>query len=116
MKHLFTSSTPIVLFLWLIWSISSNAVVNGERKASGPTKLSSDYINNADLYWSNVTGPIEKYVRSKSLEVFREWNSAIEKGDLRSKVSGPCLDVIEHIIRHPLEQEWSAKSMYRILK
>ena len=110
--QLITTSGPLSLLSLLItWAIFSSVVVSGQRTInSAHVQLISEFVNKTDKYWYNVTSAFEKHIRSKSLTAFREWNYAVGKGNLKSKVSRQCLDVIEHIIRHPLDQEWSARS------
>lgn len=103
MKTVFTSVLGALLILQLL----NFSTVNSQRSfepndaASGP---------NVDAFWVNVTGAFENYIRDQSIAVNREWKRAVLRGQLKTKVSKRCLDVVERIIRKPLEERWSAQS------
>ena len=72
--------------------------------------LSAAISITSDQYWKNVTKSIEHHIRNQSFQIYQKWNRILLKHDLRQKVNASCLNVIEHIIRNPLDQIWIAKS------
>lgn len=75
------------------------------------SELALNVAANVDVYWDRLTSTWREYVREQSEAAFKRWTVAREKSDnFAGKVSSQCGQVIEHMIRHPIDQQWSAKS------
>ena len=85
-----------------------------DGRQSQDSELARSVAANPHQYWSSLTDSLNSYVREKSEQTLRQWNQTVAQGSgLKGRVSTDCLDVLEYMIQHPLEQEWSAKSKLR---
>lgn len=70
---------------------------------------------NPNQYWTQLLNTWRGHVRAESERAFHHWNETVRQDDqLLGRVSQQCLGVLQHIIQHPMEQEWSAKSEFHL--
>lgn len=65
-------------------------------------------------YWSQLTGAWREAVQAQSEASWKRWKETVGGGEddatRKLGVSRRCAQVLEHMIRRPIEEEWTARS------
>ena len=115
MKHNLTADLLIIkllLLLLLTFTITfpNGNVVHCQRKFDASAPVNRRVADDVNGFWANVTGALETTVQRQSLAVLHEWTQAVDREQLKYRVSKKCLAIVEQIIKQPLKQQWSAQS------
>lgn len=75
--------------------------------------VNSQTKNDQNNYWLNLSNIFGQFIKEQSEIVYKNWLTAKAKTNIQNNVSKKCLDVIEHVIKNPIDEEWSAKCEYK---
>ena len=91
------------LFLILYYTININCTIVSEQLNAS---------SNQNNYWRNLANIFNRFVGEQSKLIYHNWETVKDNHDIQKNVSKQCLNVIEHIIKNPIGEEWSAKCKY----
>lgn len=101
------------LLLINFFLISANIFIGHSQRTIDRQSFLAKFTNdNLNDYWHNITLAFEGQVKTITSNVWHHWKEAIRKNDLQNKINPKCLNIIEHMIRNPLDNEWTLKSMF----
>ena len=102
-------SPSFIIFLIMIFYFPIVSIAKTGRGLGTTTKI-DDNSANVHIYWNQLTNVWREAIRQKSEEIFKHWKNIII-GD-KINISSKCKRIIEHIIQHPIDEEWSAKCIF----
>lgn len=96
-----------LLFLFVIFFFLSIQAYNENKKIG--IFLSQQMSKDTTLYWRQLTQTWLATVRFQSNLIWRHWK---ESSANQLNINKKCLDVVEYMIQHPIEEEWAAKCKF----
>nr|XP_027193733.1 nose resistant to fluoxetine protein 6-like [Dermatophagoides pteronyssinus] len=71
--------------------------------------LSRFIANNLDDYWQNMTRILQTNLWQNNQQILERFKRIIVRDNLQNQIRSECLNIIEYMIRNPIEKEWTAK-------
>jgi len=100
----------------MVGTLSANVSITGLlliafliTRVIGSGRVLHSVVHDPNKYWATLTDAWHQHVRAQSEIVYRQWRKAVESANLGAVVNTRCLDVLEYMIQHPIDQQWSAK-------
>lgn len=103
-----TIMKKICLFLFTLIYFCPTQAYNVDKKIN--TSLAQEMSKDPGLYWRKLTNSLLDYVYSQSNSIWKHWKTQLNES--QPNISKGCLDIVEYMIQHPLEEEWTAQSKF----
>ena len=110
MKKLFGCVTTLLLLLLLFGCFQFLPAHGFSENKRLNTSLAQQVDRNPTLYWRQLADTWLAYVQSESSSVWNHWKQVKKESNQVENVSKGCLDIVEHMMQHPIGEEWTAKS------
>ena len=84
------------------------------RRINIDDDLSRFIAENLDDYWQNMTRILQTNLWENNQQILERFKRIIVRDNLQNQIRSECLNIVEYMIRNPIEQEWTAKSKHGV--